>query len=89
MVMNNKLEKANIARILVDAYGIAVRGGVITPNLEDENAFRKLLGLKPASQQVVDEWKRTQGVRLPITLQRGLAEPEQQNTTASTENPNE
>ena len=59
-------------RELLDAYGIAVRAGVITPCLEDENAFRLRLGLDPASESVVADWKKSKGVRAPITLARGV-----------------
>jgi hypothetical protein len=71
-----KKEKADIVRTLIDAYAIGVRGGVLTPSLADENAFRKMMGLESASEPVVAEWQRTKGVRLPITLQRGISEPE-------------
>jgi len=71
--VSNK-ERAEKLRIIIDAYGIAVRGGVITPNLDDENAFRKMMGLQPASKEVVAEWRRTKGVRSPITLQRGISD---------------
>ena len=67
-------EKANRVRTLIDAYGIGVRGGVLTPCLADENWFRNLIGLDEAGSEVVAEWARTNGVRLPITLQKGLAE---------------
>jgi hypothetical protein len=71
-----KKEKAEMIRTLVDAYAIGVRGGVLTPCLQDENAFRKMIGLPAAPKEVADEWDRTLGVRLPITLQRGPSEPE-------------
>ena len=62
-------------RVLLDAYGIGVRGGVITPCIEDENEFRRMMGLPDAPESVIAEWARTKGVRLPITLQRGLGDP--------------
>jgi len=77
-----EVNKADKIRVLLDAYGIGVRGGVLTPCLEDENAFRKMIGLPPAPPGVVAEWGRTKGVRLPITLQRGLAEPMDQSRPA-------
>ena len=73
-----KINKADIIKKLIDAYAIGVRGGVMTPCLEDENAFRKMMGLGSAPDSVVAEWGRTKGVRLPITLQKGLAEPDEQ-----------
>jgi len=55
---------------LLDAYGVGVRAGVITPCLDDENAFRKMLGLDSAPQPVVEAWEEQGGVRTPVTLQR-------------------
>jgi hypothetical protein len=55
---------------LMDAYGIGVRAGLITPCLQDENEFRKRLGLNPAPSVVEQDWEGTQGVRKPVTLQR-------------------
>ena len=66
-------DKAIRLRTVMDAYAIGVRGGVITPCMDDENAFRSLLGLAPANEAVKAEWARTNGVRLPITLQKELA----------------
>jgi hypothetical protein len=68
-----KDEKATRIRTLLDAYAIGVRGGVITPCLDDENWFRSLIGLGKANESVVAEWERTNGIRLPITLQKGIA----------------
>lgn len=55
---------------LLDAYGVGVRAGVITPCLDDENAFRKMLGLDPAPDAVVQAWEDQGGVRAPVTLQQ-------------------
>lgn len=55
---------------LLEAYGIGVRAGVITPCLQDENAFRKIMGLDPAPPDVVADWTLSDGVRRPITLTR-------------------
>jgi hypothetical protein len=74
MDVKPKDDKANRIRTLLDAYGIGVRGGVLTPCLADENWFRSLIGLEPAGEEVKAEWGRTNGVRLPITLQKGLAD---------------
>ena len=76
MAVNPKDEKAARIKTLLDAYSIGVRGGVLTPCMEDENWFRSLIGLSNAPDSVVAEWGRTNGVRLPITLQRGLSEPD-------------
>lgn len=63
----DKLEKL---KLILDAYGIGVRAGAITPCLQDENDFRELLGLQTAPEVVVSDWNASGGVRRPITLQR-------------------
>lgn len=63
-----KQEQAAIVRTLLDSYGVGVRAGVLTPCLEDEQWFRKLIGLDPASAQVVADWAKTNGIRKPNTL---------------------
>ncbi len=61
---------------LLEAYGVGVRAGVITPCLEDEAEFRLRMGLPPPSPSVVAYWKTTDGVRKPITLNyEGKAAP--------------
>jgi len=61
-------------RNVIDAYAIGVRAGVITPCIQDENAFRRLLGLDAAPQEVVDNWKMTDGIRQPNTIRRSVDE---------------
>lgn len=51
-----------------DAYGVAVRAGVITPQTEDENAFREKLSLPSMSDDARKAWDEDKGVRRPITL---------------------
>ncbi|MDD3154921.1 MAG: DUF935 family protein [Victivallaceae bacterium] len=63
-----------------DAIGVAVRGGIVTPTAEDEEAFRKVLGLPPMPESARAEWERTRGVRSPITLVSGQGQ--QQETAA-------
>jgi hypothetical protein len=55
---------------LLDAYGVGVRAGVITPCLADENAFRKMLGLEAAPAVVEEAWSEQGGIRTPVTLQK-------------------
>ena len=57
-------------KALLDAYGVGVRAGVITPCLDDENAFREMLGLDPAQSVVAEAWEDQGGVRTPVTLQK-------------------
>lgn len=63
---------ADIAKLkdLIEVYGVGVRAGLLTPCLEDENAFREMLGLDPAPASVVQAWNDQGGVRIPITLQK-------------------
>lgn len=68
-------------KTFMDAYGIGVRAGVITPNLEDEKAIRKMFDLPEASDAVVSEWSRTKGVRFPITLAKELSSDNVQEET--------
>jgi len=55
-------------RVFAEAYGIAVRAGVLTPNIDDEKAVRKLFGLPEVTKEVVADWAKTSGTRQPITL---------------------
>ena len=54
-----------------DAYGTGVRGGVITPQKEDEDAFRIEAGLPTMGTPVQEAWVEDGGYRRPITLQSG------------------
>lgn len=58
----------NDLAVLVNAYGVAVRAGSITPCVEDEVYFRDLFGLPKMSAAIKSEWSKTDGVRKPITL---------------------
>ena len=46
---------ADVAKLseLIEAYGAAVRCGLVTPCLEDENEFRARIGLSAAPPRVV------------------------------------
>lgn len=68
---------------LLEAYGIAVRAGAITPCLQDENQFRKLMGLETAPAEVVADWTETKGVRKPVTLQADNADSNSANNADS------
>lgn len=54
-------------RAQMDTYGIGVRSGAITPQPEDEEAFRKRTRLPGMSQAVRKAWEADGGVRRPIT----------------------
>ena len=62
--------KTDRIKQLCEAYGVAVRAGLITPCLQDENDIRKLMGLQPAPPDVEADWEKSQGVRKPVTIQR-------------------
>lgn len=51
-----------------DAYGVAVRAGAITPQTDDERAFREKLSLPPMSEAALQAWQKDSGARRPITL---------------------
>lgn len=62
----------------LEVYATAVRGGSITPQLEDESYFRGKLGLPEITRPVSDAWEADGGARRPITLksQEGFAQEE-------------
>lgn len=70
-------ENVSVIRTLIDAYGVGVRAGVLTPCLQDENSFRAMIGLDAAPQEVITQWESTKGIRMPITLQKNLAEAQE------------
>ena len=68
---------------LLDAYGIGVRSGVITPQKADEDTVRDLLGMPEASSDVEQAWENDGGVRRPVTLKSGEAFDAEQAAAAS------
>ena len=71
--MQTKIQKKKI-----EAYGIGVRGGTITPQQKDEEYFRNILDLPQAEQPVEDAWTDDGGARRPITLKSQDAFEEEQ-----------
>lgn len=55
-------------RSKMDTYGIGVRAGAITPQLDDEQRFREECGLPPVGEGPTAAWKEDEGFRRPITL---------------------
>lgn len=55
-------------KTMLDAYGVGVRAGTITPTDKDEEYFRTLANLPEMGQAVIDSWKEDGGFRRPITL---------------------
>jgi lambda family phage portal protein len=58
-------------KMWMDAYGVGVRAGGITPHQEDEESFRQKLGLPPISSFIKTAWQKDDGFRRPITLSNG------------------
>lgn len=52
----------------LNAYGIAVRAGAITPQEDDEEHFRQRLGLPSVSDPIRKSWKTDEGTRRPIKI---------------------
>ena len=74
----------------VEAYGIAVRAGVLTPSMSDEEMVRKQLKLPPMSAEVIEGWSKSGGIRSPITLQNATApEAPEEGEETETEEPQE
>jgi lambda family phage portal protein len=55
----------------VEAYGVAVRAGAITPNADDEAHWRKVTGLPAMPSAVSKAWDEQGGIKQPITIQSG------------------
>lgn len=73
-------------RAQLDAYGVAVRAGSITPNIEDERALRSKMGLPVASKDVERVWSEDGGARKPITIQSQETQNTANAATAANEN---
>jgi hypothetical protein len=52
----------------MNAYGIGVRAGAITPQIMDEESFRNDLSLPAMGPDAKEAWVDDDGVRRPITL---------------------
>jgi len=72
----------------VDAYGAAVRAGVVTPQREDEKHYRAELGVPGASRLVDNAWER-EGVRRPVTLAAPADNPAEQQADKVPDDPDD
>lgn len=72
---NGDLIETEKQKEIMDAYGVGVRAGAITPQEADEEAFRLSLGLPGKSDAVAKAWSEDEGVRRPITLLQSGAAP--------------
>lgn len=61
------LAEVEEAKSKMDAYGVGVRAGAITPQGEDESAFRAKLAIPAPTAAVQETWKK-EPTRRPITL---------------------
>lgn len=52
----------------MDAYGVGVRAGTITPTQADEEYFRSLGDFPEITDAVKNSWTEDGGFRRPITL---------------------
>lgn len=60
-----------VTSVDLNEYGVAVRAGVITPQMQDEKSIRRGAGLPEMSPEAIELWADQGGVRQPITLQSG------------------
>lgn len=51
----------------LDAIGVAMRSGMISPSQADEESTRALLGLPPMTPEILEAWE-AEPVRRPVTL---------------------
>jgi len=70
-------------RIFCEAYAVAVRCGLITPCLQDEEEMRERFGFKAPPQSVKDDWSLTDGVRKPNTIKSAPGEIEEEVAAAA------
>lgn len=61
-------EQIKDAKGTADTYGVLVRAGSVTPQVTDEEYFRKVFGMSEMSSEVRDLWRSSGGFRRPITL---------------------
>jgi hypothetical protein len=70
---------------LLDAYGVGVRAGAITPQRDDEAYFRRIMDLPEMSTENEAYWQSVDGLKHPITLKSGLEEAEEDAQQEATE----
>ncbi|MGC4033682.1 MAG: phage portal protein [Tepidisphaeraceae bacterium] len=82
-VVQDGVSPIDQVRATVDAFGVGVRAGGLTPQVQDEEKLRSALSLPPMSAAAREAWASEGGVRKPITL----AKPEDASasTTPATE----
>ncbi|MCF6304419.1 MAG: phage portal protein [Rhodobacteraceae bacterium] len=86
--------KDGVSAVDIEDYGRSVRAGTVTPQIEDEQAIRVLMGLPEMSDAARELWEAQGLVRQPITLQSGeeaeaLADNADDETPTEGENDND
>lgn len=71
VVLPEEIARVELSKLKLDAYGVGVRAGCVTPNLDDETDLRADTELPKPSAEVVKSWVVDGGSRKPITLQSG------------------
>lgn len=66
-----RLMSMEVLKATADAYGVCVRAGAITPQMEDELFFREQSNFPDIVDAVKEAWDDDGGVRRPITLKYG------------------
>jgi lambda family phage portal protein len=75
---------SNPVKDTLETYGVAVRAGVITPNVEDERSVREQMRLPQVPPQVEEAWQENP-TRSPITLSSSLQDADPQSVDESGE----
>lgn len=76
---SGEVDETKEMKTQLDAYGVGVRAGAHTPQIDDEEHFREMQGLPPMSEEAKRAWQEAGGVKYPITL---LNEGEQETTSS-------
>jgi hypothetical protein len=70
-IAENSSDQDDEQNLDIDAYGKAVRAGLITPQIEDEIKVRGIIGLPNMSAAAKKLWKSQGDTRTPIKLKSG------------------
>ena len=65
---------------MADTYGVGVRAGIVTPQIDDEVHFRDQVGLPEINKKIIEAWEADGGVRRPITIKSEAACEGEQNS---------
>jgi len=76
-------------KAFLDAYGVAVRAGAVTPQMQDEEYVRALMDLPPMTDAVRAYWGEQDRVRKPLTIKTEEDEALQEAKIQNEENADE